>query len=335
MEAQFSAHPRVAASPFAIGEPGRAAAETPAGLPRADGPADAELSAAAVGGMLVRAATVRGLQHRATGTVRQDAFAIGHVGDAGKLRSIVVVCDGVGSYGRSDEAARLVSRLLVRYAMQGLPWPSAFDCANAELLRVARRAAAAGKRRARSARRGRVVGAATEGQGEPDRMVDPDADAMATTAVALTVHREDDDWVGEVAWVGDSTLWHLDAAGQWELLSSAPGDDQSRHEDDYYHSNSVRPMPSAHGGCAWTQFRVGGGALFLMTDGVANPLRWSGRVRAALTTWWTSIPDPYSFAAQVGFARRTHVDDRTVVGLWADVAANADEIAAATEDGPP
>lgn len=334
MEAQFSAHPRAAASPFAIGEPGRAAAEIPAGLPHADGPADAELSAATVGGMLVRAATVRGLQHRASGTVRQDAFAIGHVGQADKLRSIVAVCDGVGSYGRSDEAARLVSRLLVRYASDGLPWPTAFDCANAELLRVARRVATQSKRRAKAARRSRAAGATADGQGEPDRAVDPDADAMATTAVALTVHREDDDWVGEVAWVGDSTLWHLDASGQWELLSSAPGDDRSRHEDDYYHSNSVRPMPSAHGGCVWTEFRVAGGALFLMTDGVANPLRWSGLVRAAFTTWWTATPDPYSFAAQVGFARRTHVDDRTVVGLWPDVAAIADDVADATGDDP-
>jgi hypothetical protein len=315
MEAQFSAHPRVAASPFAIGEPGRAAVEMPAGLPRADGPADAELSAATVGGMLIRAATVRGLQHRASGSARQDAFAIGHVGhvsQAGKLRSIVAVCDGVGSYGRSDEAARLVSRLLVRHAGAGQPWRAAFACANAELLRVARRAA-----------------------NDRDHAGDPDARAMATTAVALTVHREDDAWVGEVAWVGDSTLWQLDATGQWELLSSAPGDDQSRHEDDYFHSNSVRPMPSENGGCAYAEFRAAGGALFLMTDGVANPLRWSGQVRAAMAAWWTTPPDPYSFAAQVGFARRTHVDDRTVVGLWPDVTAQADDPAAAADGGPP
>jgi hypothetical protein len=27
-------------------------------------------------------------------------------------------------------------------------------------------------------------------------------------------------------------------------------------------------------------------------------------------------PDPYTFAAQVGFARKSHIDDRTVVGIW-------------------
>ena len=27
-------------------------------------------------------------------------------------------------------------------------------------------------------------------------------------------------------------------------------------------------------------------------------------------------PDPFTFAAQVGFARKSHMDDRTVVGIW-------------------
>ena len=37
-----------------------------------------------------------------------------------------------------------------------------------------------------------------------------------------------------------------------------------------------------------------------------------------LAAWWARPPDPLTFAAQVGFARKTHVDDRTVVGIWPD-----------------
>ena len=64
------------------------------------------------------------------------------------------------------------------------------------------------------------------------------------------------------------------------------------------------------------EFRVGPGALFVMTDGVANPLKWSSDVQEALAGWWTQPPDPFTFAAQVAFARKSHMDDRTVIGIW-------------------
>jgi hypothetical protein len=137
---------------------------------------------------------------------------------------------------------------------------------------------------------------------------------MATTAVAVTVRREAGKWVGEAAWVGDSMLWHLSATGQWTLLT---GSRLNGAEADY-HSAGVRPLPSADGACTWCGFRLDGGALFVMTDGVANPLRWSRDVQKVLADWWLRPPDPFTFAAQVGFARKAHVDDRTVVGIWAD-----------------
>ena len=77
-------------------------------------------------------------------------------------------------------------------------------------------------------------------------------------------------------------------------------------------------MPTPDGGCSWCSFRIRGGALFAMSDGVGNPLAWSTEVRATLAQWWSRPPDPLSFAAQVGFARKSHVDDRTVVGIWPD-----------------
>jgi len=274
----------VAADPFfVIGDPGRAALEVPPGLPPARvGPADAELSSATMPGMVIRAASTRGVLHRATGTVRQDAFALGHQAVSGEPEmAVAVVCDGVGSLDRSDEAAVFVSRRLAELGAAGVPWPEAFTRTNDELSKAA---------------------------GLDEAACRP---AMATTAVAVTVRPDGDDWVGEVAWVGDSMLWHLGQDGAWSPLTVAGLDDGF----DYY-SSAVRPLPSGDGGCEWCGFRVHRGALFLMTDGVSNPLRWSHEVRDMLAGWWGQPPAPFTFAAQVGFARKTHMDDRTVVGIW-------------------
>jgi Protein phosphatase 2C len=269
-------------APFAIGEPGRAAAETPDGPPPAViGPSDIAVSAATLPGVRILAASVRGVQHRAEHTVRQDAFALAQ---AGGTHAIAVVCDGVGSFDRSDHAAALVSRQLAQYGAACMPWPEAFVAANEQLAKVAAEWEAVG------------------------------FGAMATTAVAASVSRVDGWWQGEVAWVGDSSLCHLDDEGTWGSITSG-GD---REDGQVFHSSSVRPMPTLDGACRCDPFRIQGGALFAMSDGVGNPLAWSAEVRATLARWWARPPDPLTFAAQVAFARRSHIDDRTVIGIWAD-----------------
>jgi hypothetical protein len=267
---------------FAIGQPGRAAFATPDGPPPAEiSPPDLAASSAALPGMLLRAASVRGIQHKAQHTARQDAFALAQ---ADGSHAIAVVCDGVGSLDRSDYAAAFVSQRLARLAMSGVPWRPAFEAANAELGKVA-------------------------AEWESLRL-----GGMATTAVALTVTRRAGWWFGEVAWVGDSPLWHLGDDGAWQPVTEAPaeGDRQG------FHSSTVRPMPTQDGWCSWCSFRVYGGALFAMSDGVGNPLAWSAEVRDTLASWWASPPDLLTFTAQVGFARKSHIDDRTVVGIWPD-----------------
>ena len=265
-----------------IGEPGRAAAETPDGPPPAViGPSDLAVSAATLPGIRITAASVRGVQHRAEHTVRQDAFAIAQ---AGGTHAIAVVCDGVGSLDRSDYAAALVSQQLAGYGAAWTPWPEAFEAANAQLAKVV---------------------AEWEAMG---------FGAMATTAVAISVSRLDGWWLGEVAWVGDSPLWHLDDDGTWRPITSTRDGDGGRA----FHSSSVQPMPTPDGACSWGSFRIHGGALFAMSDGVGNPLAWSAEVRTTLAQWWARPPGPLTFVAQVGFARKSHIDDRTVVGIWAD-----------------
>ncbi|MGH3149782.1 MAG: PP2C family protein-serine/threonine phosphatase, partial [Streptosporangiaceae bacterium] len=254
---------------------------TPDGAPLAEiSPPDVAASSAALPGMLIRAASVRGIQHKAQRSARQDAFALTQVGGN---QAVAVVCDGVGSLDRSEYAAAMVSQRLAQLAMSGVPWLAAFETANAELGTIA----AEWEARQRG--------------------------GMATTAMALTVTLQAGWWLGEAAWVGDSPLWHLSTDGEWKPVTEVPAENGQS-----FHSSEVRPMPTPDGACSWCSFRIDGGALFAMTDGVGNPLAWSAEVRHALASWWGSPPDLLAFAAQVGFARKSHIDDRTVVGIWPD-----------------
>jgi len=58
------------------------------------------------------------------------------------------------------------------------------------------------------------------------------------------------------------------------------------------------------------------GTIFLMSDGVGTPLAMNTEVQTTLANWWKNPPDPFTFARQVAFARKSFVDDRTVIGIW-------------------
>lgn len=270
---------------FVIGDPGRAAQEIPDGPPPAlVGPADVHLSMASMAGMVIRAASSRGVHHRARHITRQDTYALSRLArDSQPEHAVLAVCDGVGSLEHSHHAAALVSQRLAEHVAAGVDWWQAFALANEELVKVDAEWKAAGM------------------------------DGMATTAVAATVRWEAGVWKGEAAWLGDSTLWHLSDDLRWTLISGS-----KLRGEDRYHSSSVRPMPTHDASWAWCSFRIPGGALFAMTDGVGNPLMWSPEVQDTLARWWLRPPDPFTFAAQVGFAKKTHMDDRTVVGIWPD-----------------
>jgi serine/threonine protein phosphatase PrpC len=261
---------------LAIGEPGRAATEIPAGPPVAAGVPDIVLTPASTARIEGRAASVRGLQHRAAVEPRQDTFALQIAGDDND-ELIAVVCDGVGSLPRSHEAATLAAGRLAELGRQGAEWAVAFQDLNDELLALAR-----------------------------------PATTMATTALAVRVRADDDGWHGRVAWVGDSSLWHLSDDGVWTRCTAADGTD----DDEAFHTTSSPALPAPDLRMAQMDLDQRDGAFFLMSDGVGNPLAWVDEVRTALAEWWAAPPDIFDFGRQVGFARQTHVDDRTVVGLW-------------------
>lgn len=271
-------------SSYAIGDPGRAATEIGRGVPA--GPAgwpDAAIDAAAVAGLEIRAASVRGLAHRAFGTPRQDAYAVDWQQESRSL--VVTVCDGLGGFLLSHEAARLVAQrtatLLQRDPDTGeVGWQAAFTTVSEDIGHLARFHDA----------------------------------AMATTVVCAMITAADDGYCADLAWVGDSAAYLLRDSG-WEMVA---GSVKTTTADGTPLSSTTAALPAENPDMHTATVDFGpGAALFLMTDGIADPLGGGlGEVGAALASWWSAPPDMFDFAAQAAFARKSFDDDRTVVGVW-------------------
>jgi len=219
--------------------------------------------------------------HRHRDGPRQDAFGIRDLGDdAGGIA--VVVCDGVGSLALSHIAAEQVVNSMLEAFTVTRDWSEAIREANSDLTEYI---------------------ASHEAQG-----------TMATTIIAAAVYPGPGDvWRVDAASIGDSDLWHL-ADTKWTKL--LPPADQTHEADAEMYDGRTKALPTAAlRSCQWTG-EVTHGALFLMSDGVGLPLAMSTEVEQTLATWWANPPPVLDFAAQVGFARLSFTDDRTVVGVW-------------------
>lgn len=272
-----------------IGEPGRAATEigprAPAHYPES---ADHELSECEVPGAQVRAASIRGLMHRYKRKPRQDRFSI--VYDDTTSTLVITVCDGVGQFDLSQEAAGFVAADMPRAYLLHRDWHTAVAEVNQRLADFA--------------------GSALDRTRLCPAPADP---RMATTLAAVAIRMEPEAKpVCSIAWTDDSSVWLLDG-GVWEPLS-----DEDNEQDAELHSTKVRALPHTEPRLSVIERRLTGGALFVLTDGVGEPLKNARQVRETLAQWWAAPPDVFTFARQVGFARRTKVDDRTAVGVWFD-----------------
>lgn len=291
-----------------VGDPGRAAAGVPYTAPRSVGdPPDTIADGADLGDLVLRAASVRGLLHRQYRTPRQDALAFG-VREHGAW-VVAAVADGVGSADRSELGAALASRVAVELALDALEAAPLLEIAWAPL--VARVS-------------GAIVDLAradadAEGAGEPEaahrlarRLYSTTLSLIAVETAAIGGVRR-----GVAVTVGDSPALKLTRTGGWLPLAGM----KSAGDDSGIVDTAVTPLPSgpAEPPPAVTPFALTAGeAVFVMTDGVGNPLgNGSGEVGAALAESWQSPPDPLTFASQVGFGRKGFTDDRAVVGVWA------------------
>jgi hypothetical protein len=270
----------------AIGTPGRAAAEVPAGPPpEPEGGADHEISTSSFPGIEVRAASIRGLMHRYRQEPRQDRYSLLH--DAASERLLISVCDGVGEMALSHDAAALVARWMPREYLAHGEWTKAIAAVNERLAGHAEQTAAA----------------APAGS-------EPHTYGMATTFVGVALSVSASPRIASLAWTDDSTVWRLDGEG-WTKLTPDP-----TSSDSSVHRTSVRALPHRQPRFHTVDVAADHGALFVMSDGVGVPLESAAQVRDTLARWWTTPPDPFTFARQVGFARKGHMDDRTVVGIW-------------------
>ena len=253
---------------YAIGDPGRAAREIGPGLPPTpSGWPDTAIDAARVDGLELRAASVRGLSHRRTGTPRHDSYSVCWQPRPGRL--VVTVCDGVGSLEFSHEAADLAAvrmpALLDCPAGSTAPaWPAAFATISAEV----------------------------------DALATAHGRAMATTVISACITANaGTGYRAEIAWLGDSAAYLLrDEA--WKVVGGSP----KAVDGDAPLVSSTAALPCIAPEPRCLTINIGtGDALFLMTDGVADPLgSGRGEVGATLAQWWSIPPDKGSSDPSVG-----------------------------------
>ncbi|MFV0460178.1 MAG: protein phosphatase 2C domain-containing protein [Actinomycetales bacterium] len=189
---------------------------------------------------------------------------------------LAAVADGVGSLPRSHEAADTAVLQVVKARTAGAAWQEAFEQANT------------------------VV-----------RDMINDKQDLATTLVATHIRTCETGVYVSVGWVGDSEMWHLSPDTAWTCLT-APN--SARPDSDIY-STTTSSIPATSLTVQEIETCVDAGALFLVTDGVGGPLRIHG-VQQALGDAWRQAPDIFTFGAQANFGRKSHMDDRTVVGFW-------------------
>lgn len=189
---------------------------------------------------------------------------------------LVVVCDGVGSLPDSSAVAAHICEDLPERYASCGDLGLALLETNRGLLR-------------------KVAGGGLEG---------------ASTVVCVAIRAVDDGLEIDAVSVGDSSGWTLDPlSGVWEQIGGERGEGA-------LHDTTVRPLPDASLTDVWRRQFVTSCPIFLMTDGVSGPLSGSSEVKEVLAGWWGTAPNIFEFGAQVAFARKSHHDDRTVVGIW-------------------
>jgi hypothetical protein len=246
--------------------------------------------------VVLRAASVRGLSHRAYGKPRQDEYGYQLTPDGRYL--VLCVADGLSSGLRShlgaEVAVRTGAALLVNALAGTAPAELDWDQIVGEVA-------------------GHIVAFARKRLPDGEEMAVEDVvDWMGTTATYAVV-----DLAGEVldvhaVMVGDSSAWVLRADG-WQALSAVKnaGADIATSAVEALPRVSQRDRPRLHATVH------AGEALVLMSDGVGDALGdGCGEVGAFLGAAWRTPPHEVEFVGQVGFSRKSFDDDRTVIAVW-------------------
>jgi hypothetical protein len=285
---------RLARGPVTIGEPSPAIdVRLAGGEPyRPDAIADG----GGAFGMVVRAASVRGLAKRYAGAPRQDDLCLRLHEPSRTL--IAAVADGVSGASRSDLGAALAVRhatAAVARQLNGgardLDWRAVFDQAGWALVEEHRRFA-----------------------GDPKAGVDEACESLATTLVLAALHVPDDGAHAarvQLAAVGDSPALAL-SGREFSTIIGSPGG------ADGLLGGAVEALPRFVRGVSEAECMLeSGSVLLLCTDGLALPLAGGdGDVGRTLARELAVPPDIIDFARLLDFSRSTYDDDRTLVAIW-------------------
>lgn len=245
--------------------------------------------------LTVRAASVRGYQHRHDGTPRQDDFALAAHPGCGAL--VAAVADGVASAELAHLGATLVCRSAVdqllhtldEHAAAAPDWPNLMSCAGWALVEFAGRQPA------------------DDGQSDADRA---ERNLASTLVVALVRPGPDGSAVAELARVGDSAAWLLRDGGWSPVFGQAAAGDLV--------DPVVPALPRVPAELAGVSVDLApGNVLLLGTDGVGLALGdGTGKVGAVFAETLAHPPAPLDFARLLDFSRETFDDDRTMVAIW-------------------
>ena len=257
------------------------------------------------GRVVVRAASVRGYQHRYDGSPRQDDFALLSSDDGHTV--FLAVADGLSSARNSHVGSSYATRYAVRWLNQSaaskaketeggrIDWSQMLsDCVRSTSWFLLQETA-------------RLFGV--------DKDVRQAARLTATTLVCAAVVTKDDPVSVYSVSVGDSGAWIL-ADGEFTPLSGGKSLDAGGIADSSVQHFLPGGIPEtfdvAH------QDLVAGSVLLLGSDGFGDPL---GRGRGAVgdlfrETFQGRVPSRHEFAHVLDFQRETFDDDRTLVGVW-------------------
>ncbi|OLT31468.1 hypothetical protein BJF79_37030 [Actinomadura sp. CNU-125] len=265
----------------------------PRGLPAVGAAVpDMVFDGADLDGLTVRAASLRGDDHRYYGEPRQDSVALWTVPLAGTDALVACVADGVGSQPRSHEGSALACRLLraeIERAADTWTWERAGELTAGAVVRVAS---------------AMTAHAAEAG-------LDPKALSTTLAAAIVDAGPGGEPRPAAVLNIGDGAAYWL-RGGALEPVRPAAADPgaivDSRTDALPGSPGTVRPMS------AWLR---PGEALVLCTDGLSNPMH-SADVRDRLVASW-SAPEPpgiIDFGWQLAFRAKSYGDDRSAVCIW-------------------
>lgn len=308
---------------WVVGEAGQIPVVVPLPAPPWSRP-DIATDGAAFGSIAFRAASIRGVSHQLYGKPRQDSYAyrptrcgnwlIGCVADGvsqGRLSHIAadIACrETTGALAETIEGLEIPATSAEWSVLaSGLPWQVGVDATSDAIVTEATESV-------------RTLYIDRDDRGNAETLADSvlsDKDAakvMATTAIVFIVATSSNS-EGLVPYAlavaaGDSSAFILSDL-HWQPIT------EIKNLGSEIASSAVHPLPARRSVSPAIGCLAQGDALVVMTDGVGDPLgSGTGVVGRFLSHSWSTPCDPLAFGAQVGFIRKTFVDDRTAFAVW-------------------